>query len=68
MPSLKRGLRAFLDHPRARVHKEARGRWVPGWVLRYLHKPMVSSTEKDVSDAMKNKSNSTEPKLIVIFR
>lgn len=52
MPVLKRGVRAFLDHPRARVQKEERGRWVPGWVLRYLFRPMIRNTEKKFRQAM----------------
>lgn len=31
----------FMDHPRARVALEERGRGVPGWLLRYLYRPLV---------------------------
>ncbi len=31
----------FMDHPRARVALEERGGGVPGWVLRYLYRPLV---------------------------
>jgi DMSO/TMAO reductase YedYZ molybdopterin-dependent catalytic subunit len=31
----------FMDHPRARVALEERGRGVPGWFLRYLYRPLV---------------------------
>lgn len=31
----------FMDHPRARVALEERGRGVPGWVLRQLYRPLV---------------------------
>jgi DMSO/TMAO reductase YedYZ molybdopterin-dependent catalytic subunit len=34
----------FMDHPRARVALEERGRWAPGWLLRYLYRPLVSGT------------------------
>jgi len=34
----------FMDHPRARVAYEERGRWVPGWLLRYLYRPLVGPT------------------------
>lgn len=34
------GLR-FMSHPRARVANEERGQWVPGWVLRYLYRPLI---------------------------
>jgi DMSO/TMAO reductase YedYZ molybdopterin-dependent catalytic subunit len=35
---------AFMDHPRARVEFEERGRVVPGWLLRYLYRPLVRPT------------------------
>lgn len=31
----------FMNHPRARVALEERGRGVPGWLLRYPYRPMV---------------------------
>jgi DMSO/TMAO reductase YedYZ molybdopterin-dependent catalytic subunit len=31
----------FMAHPRARVALEERGAGVPGWLLRYLYRPMV---------------------------
>lgn len=31
----------FMDHPRARVAFEERGKGVPGWLLRYLYRPIV---------------------------
>lgn len=31
----------FADHPRARVALEERGTGVPGWLLRYLYRPLV---------------------------
>jgi DMSO/TMAO reductase YedYZ molybdopterin-dependent catalytic subunit len=34
----------FMDHPRARVAFEERGRRVPGWLLRYLYRPLVRPT------------------------
>jgi DMSO/TMAO reductase YedYZ molybdopterin-dependent catalytic subunit len=37
------GLR-FMEHPRARVALEERGRGVPGLVLRYLYRPLVRPT------------------------
>ena len=37
------GLR-FMDHPRARVAFEERGRGVPGWLLRYVYRPMIAGT------------------------
>ncbi|MBC7804355.1 MAG: molybdopterin-dependent oxidoreductase [Candidatus Parcubacteria bacterium] len=34
----------FMDHPRARVALEERGRGVPGRLLRYLYRPLVAPT------------------------
>jgi DMSO/TMAO reductase YedYZ molybdopterin-dependent catalytic subunit len=34
----------FMDHPRARVVLEERGRGVPGWLLRFLYRPLVAPT------------------------
>ncbi len=42
----------FMDHPRARVALEERGRWVPGWLLRYLYRPLVSVTVARFAKAM----------------
>ncbi|MBL8513172.1 MAG: molybdopterin-dependent oxidoreductase, partial [Betaproteobacteria bacterium] len=33
----------FMDHPRARVALEERGRVFPGALLRYLYRPMIES-------------------------
>jgi len=53
MPIVKRGIRAFLDHPRARVKEEERGRWIPGWILRYVYRLFIASTVKKFSNAMR---------------
>lgn len=34
----------FMDHPRARVALEERGRWVSGRLLRYLYRPLIKGT------------------------
>jgi DMSO/TMAO reductase YedYZ molybdopterin-dependent catalytic subunit len=34
----------FMDHPRARVAYEERGRYFPGWLLRYAYRPLVRGT------------------------
>lgn len=34
----------FMDHPRARVANGERGQWVPGWLLRYLYRPLIRPT------------------------
>ena len=42
----------FMDHPRARVALEERGRGAPGWLLRYLYRPLVPGTVARFSKAM----------------
>jgi DMSO/TMAO reductase YedYZ molybdopterin-dependent catalytic subunit len=46
----------FMDHPRARVAREERGRGVPGWLLRYLYRPLVSGTVARFARAMSERS------------
>jgi DMSO/TMAO reductase YedYZ molybdopterin-dependent catalytic subunit len=53
MPIVKRGFSAFLDHPRARVVKEERSRWIPGWIIRYVYRLLISSTAKDFEKALR---------------
>lgn len=57
MPTIKRGLRAFLDHPRARVSKEERGRWIPGRILRYVYRPWIGSTVEKFEAALQDYKN-----------
>lgn len=45
------GLR-FMMHPRARVAYEERGQWVPGWLLRYLYRPLIRPTATRFERAM----------------
>jgi DMSO/TMAO reductase YedYZ molybdopterin-dependent catalytic subunit len=45
------GLR-FMVHPRARVAYEERGQWVPGWLLRYLYRPLIRPTASRFELAM----------------
>jgi hypothetical protein len=33
-----------MDHPRARVALEERGRGAPGWLLRRLYRPLIAPT------------------------
>lgn len=42
---------AFMDHPRARVALEERGRWLPGWLLRRVYRPLIASTVKGFASA-----------------
>ncbi len=60
IPKIKRGLRAFLDHPRARVAEEERGRFVPGIILRYLYRPMIRGTAERFRIAMQNDERKKE--------
>ena len=50
----------FMDHPRARVALEERGRMIPGWLLRYLYRPLISSTATRFARASKNRHNASE--------
>lgn len=34
----------FMQHPRARVAHEERGRYLPGWFYRYLYRPLIAPT------------------------
>ncbi len=31
----------FAEHPRGRVAHEERGRYLPGWIFRYLYRPLI---------------------------
>lgn len=42
----------FMDHPRARVKFEERGTVFPGWVLRWLYRPLVKSTTEKFERAL----------------
>jgi DMSO/TMAO reductase YedYZ molybdopterin-dependent catalytic subunit len=45
------GLR-FMAHPRARVAAEERGQWFPGWLLRYLYRPLINPTAARFEEAL----------------
>ena len=57
------GLR-FMAHPRARVANEERGQWVPGWVLRYLYRPLVRSTALRFDQSMRKHSTKIRDRFI----
>ncbi|WP_310570990.1 molybdopterin-dependent oxidoreductase [Gemmatimonas sp.] len=42
----------FMDHPRARVALEERGRGVPGWLLRIAYRPLIPGTVERFARAM----------------
>lgn len=50
----------FMDHPRARVALEERGRVIPGWLLRYLYRPLISGTAARFARASKNRGSASE--------
>jgi DMSO/TMAO reductase YedYZ molybdopterin-dependent catalytic subunit len=50
----------FMDHPRARVAMEERGRIFPGWVLRYLYRPLIGPTVKRFQRALERRSGFTK--------
>jgi hypothetical protein len=50
-PDVRPAAFAFMDHPRARVALEERGRWVPGWLLRWLYRPLVAGTARRFAEA-----------------
>ena len=40
----KRGIRKMMEHPRGRVALEERGRYIPGWLLRLVYRPLINPT------------------------
>lgn len=38
----------FMEHPRARVDREERGRFLPGWLLRYAFRPLIKPLIRNV--------------------
>jgi len=51
-PKIKPAAFAFMDHPRARVALEERGRWFPGWLLRLAYRPLIRGTAELFRKAM----------------
>lgn len=51
-PKVRPAAFAFMDHPRARVALEERGRWVPGWLLRYAYRTTIRSTVASFAEAL----------------
>ena len=41
-----------MDHPRARVALEERGRWLPNWLLRRLYRPLIGPTAARFEQAL----------------
>lgn len=55
----RRSSYAFMDHPRARVAREERGQYVPGWCLRYLYRPLIRPTARHFARALEKETAST---------
>lgn len=53
----------FMDHPRARVAFEERGRYFPGWLLRYVYRPLIGRTVKKFQRAEENSKQTPTPEL-----
>jgi len=49
----------FVEHPRARVAFEERARYVPGWILRYLYRPLIAPTLAKFKRASVSRERST---------
>lgn len=51
-PKVRPAAFAFMDHPRARVAFEERGRWLPGRLLRFVYRPLIGPTAARFAKAM----------------
>lgn len=51
----------FMDHARARVALEERGRGAPGWVFRILYRPLVSPTIRRFRRALERHEGNPPP-------
>jgi DMSO/TMAO reductase YedYZ molybdopterin-dependent catalytic subunit len=51
-PAVRPAALAFMDHPRARVAVEERGRWFPGWLLRLPYRTLIDSTVSRFAQAL----------------
>ena len=51
---------SFMDHPRARVAHEERGRVLPGWLLRHLYRPLIPGTVARFARASESHNTSSE--------
>lgn len=52
VPKVRPAALAFMDHSRARVEFEERGRWLPGWLLRHVYRLMIRPTAALFARAM----------------
>lgn len=52
---------SFMDHPRARVAFEERGRGLPGVVFRYLYRPLIRTTARKFVEASAERMRNMNP-------
>lgn len=53
---------SFMDHPRARVMFEERGRVIPGKLLRWLYRPLIGPTRRRFKSALLNYRPGRDPR------
>ncbi len=51
----------FMDHPRARVQLEERGRGLPGWMYRLVYRPLIGPTVRQFRVALERHMESAPP-------
>ena len=51
---------AFMEHPRGRVANEERGQIFPGWLLRYLYRPLINPVKRRFAAALATFSGSAQ--------
>jgi DMSO/TMAO reductase YedYZ molybdopterin-dependent catalytic subunit len=51
----------FVDHPRARVAYEERGRAAPGWLLRWLYRPFIPATVRRFARSVERDGRMARP-------
>jgi len=49
VPSYRSFMPHIMEHPRARIAYEERGRYLPGWIFRYLYRPLVGRTVRKMN-------------------
>lgn len=57
---VKQGFLSFMDHPRARVALEERAVGGPGWLFRFLYRPLIKSTVRQFEHAYNDYLKSTK--------
>ncbi len=57
-PQVRPAALTFMDHPRARVALEERGRWIPGWLLRLPYRSLIEGTVRTFAQALSERAQS----------